>query len=664
MALTIDIDVGGTQTDGVFVGEGEIVTVKVDTTPHDVTVCFMECLMAGANKLGFPDLPSLLRNVSLIRWSSTITSNVLAQQTGPKVGMIVTPTSNKENLYGPQPSPAVGTLIDKRDIVSVSEGDIMRSVRELLERGVRRICISLEGAYRDPSQERDINASIHRGYPDHYLGRVPTVTGSEVIRHPDDMTRTHYALLTAYIMDPLSTSLFKAEDQLRDNYNFKGSFFIGHNNGGVSTIAKTKGIDTVEAGPAFGVYAASHLATIYGIDSVVSLDVGGTTSKVTPILNGAAATTEEGNLFSIPVKIPMPIMNSVALGGGSVVSVDNSELKIGPESMGAYPGPACYDLGGDKATLTDAFIELGLQNPDYFSGGRKTIDTEKATKAVQTKVADLLGVTAEEGARFIVGKASDVLADEIRKAVDMAGRQDPSNYALFAFGGNGPILGCSVAEKLGIRKVLAFELGSVLSAFGSSVSDLSHVYEHFPFIYLSRESLSNELPRIIEEIQREISIDSAGEGLDLKKISCLIQLDVRSDKGDRATVERTMSSLTLNAKQLEELFDNCYAELGVKEEESRVLLERLRVKTIFPISKGKLPSYKKAGSDATEALKGERSICINGDRRMVKCFALEKLQGDNTFEGPAVVEGENTTFVVPKGWKAFVDEHRNVTITK
>jgi N-methylhydantoinase A len=330
--LTVDIDVGGTLTDGIFLRDGAMACVKVDTTPHDLTVCLFDCLTQGATQLGFEDIDIFLENVDLIRWSTTITSNVLAEQRGPRLGLIVS-RGHESDFYGEtQHSVLLDRLISAANVIGVDidtpEAEIMQSARGLLETGVRRICVSLAGADRDPSAEIRIKRVIEQQYPDHFLGSVPVLAGSDIGRGADDRTRTSCALINAYTHGALAATLFKAEDELRDAHRYQGAFFVSHINGGVAGIAKTKAIDTMESGPILGIHASAYLAKELGLRDVVALDVGGTTAKVSLLQNGEPLFRKPTDFFGIPVGLSLPYLRSVALGGGSVVR---------PAPVGANP---------------------------------------------------------------------------------------------------------------------------------------------------------------------------------------------------------------------------------------------------------------------------------------------------------------------------------------
>ncbi len=260
---TVDVDTGGTMTDCLLVGEGRQHFLKVDTTPHDYTVSLRTCLTEGAEALGFRDTADFLKNVSLIRWSSTITTNVIAERRGAKVGIIVSEGA-AETLYGASRSPVLDELVASENVVALpadaGEDAILAAVKHLLESGIRRICVSLKGAFPSNEAELRVKDVIEDQYPDHIIGSVPVLLGSEMAQIGHDQTRAHYSLMNAYTHTHLATSLFKAEDMLRDDFGWKGALLVGHTSGGVARIGKTKSVDTIESGPVFGTFGAAFVA--------------------------------------------------------------------------------------------------------------------------------------------------------------------------------------------------------------------------------------------------------------------------------------------------------------------------------------------------------------------------------------------------------------------
>jgi acetophenone carboxylase len=466
---TVDIDIGGTLTDGLFSDGTTVTPVKVDTTPHDFTVCFFECLKEGAKQLGFDDLTSLLQQVAVIRWSATIATNIIAERKGPRIGLLVSEETGDE-LYGRTASPAVGSLIAPENILPLAKGasdkDMLTAIRGLLEQGVRRIAVSMAGGFTDDSAEQAVRRLVDENFPDHYLGAVPLVLGSEICRHPDDQTRTHMALVNAYVHTPLAVALFKAEDQLLEEHNYKRPVYIAHVNGGVARVSKTKAVDTAESSPYFGLNACAWWSRRYGHDKVLALDVGGTTAKLGVIADGKPMTVDHGELLGVPLQIPWTLLRSEAVGGGSVARGAGGQVQLGPDSQGAYPGPACYDLGGKQATLTDAFVAAGMLNPERFLGGRRALRVDLAEQAL----GDL-----EPNA--VIDRAADMVAEVARATLERAGIE--KGVELYCFGGNGGNFAGRVADRLYLDRAYVFALGPVLSAFGSSVAEICHVYEEW-----------------------------------------------------------------------------------------------------------------------------------------------------------------------------------------
>ena len=239
--FTVDIDTGGTMTDGLVSDGSQVTAIKVDTTPHDVTVSFRQVLVEAAQRLGYGTLGGFLADVGLIRWTSTITSNVLGEGKGTRLGVLVR-AGHTEDLYGDGPSPAIGRLVAERNVVGLSDDagelEVLSAVRRLFEDGARRICVVLD-AFGDSTREQHVKKAVESRYPDHYLGAVPVLLGSEMAQVDDDVTRAHCAIINAYVHTRLADSLFRAEDLLRYDEGWERALLVGHINGGVARVGKT-----------------------------------------------------------------------------------------------------------------------------------------------------------------------------------------------------------------------------------------------------------------------------------------------------------------------------------------------------------------------------------------------------------------------------------------
>ena len=637
----VDVDTGGTMTDTLVSGGTQPLTIKVESTPHDVTVSFMQSLSEAAERLGFADLGRFLEEVRVIRWSSTITSNVLAERRGPKLGLVVSP-GHAADLYADDPADAatvVPTLVRAEHIAELpadaDRGTIVAVVKQLIDQGIRRISISLAGAFPDGSREADVLKVIGEQFPDHFLGSVPALAGSEMLMQPDDMSRTFYSLINAYVHNALANSLFKAEDQLKVDHQWRGDLLVGHLNGGVARIGKTKAVDTIESGPLFGTHGSAHVAAANHDQRVVAMDIGGTTGKASAITNGRVEMRSEGHIFGIPVRMPMPVLRSNALGGGSIARVENGAVRLGPDSMGAAPGPACYALGGTQATLTDALVVLGLISPVAFLDGRRALDVALASTAIEQHVAHALGVDSKTAARNIVDCAVSMMADLARQTIDEVSWDSSGEVTLYAFGGNGPVFGSLVAEVLGLRRIRLFALGTVFSAYGSAISDVLHVYERALTDSSKPESLSAAGSAMLEQARRDLQ----GEGFD----------------PGMASYAWTLQSAARERIRIEGTLEDVAPALARSVAEGSLL----RLDARFPLGAVELPQPP-VGPVPEPHSQRQSPLSLAGT---LPVYAHDTLRG-HTLDGPLVVDGGTFTWFVSAGWRLVVDAAGDALLTR
>ena len=634
--FTIDIDTGGTMTDGLVSGSEadgppRVVSLKVETTPHDVTIAFLDVLEAARAALGFADLRSMLAQVEVIRWSSTITSNVLAQRVGPKLGLLVT-AGHEADLYDADAAPTVlGTLISAEDVTGIAEdadeATVRRAIKSLLDKGIRRINVSLAGAFPDSTAEQRIVDMISADYPDHFLGSIPALAGSEVVLRPDDATRTIASLVNAYVHPALATTLYRAEEIVRDQHGWRGNVLIGHINGGVARIGKTKAFDTIESGPLFGTYACAAASGAAGDGRVIAVDVGGTTAKASAVEDGRVLLKGSGELFDIPLQLDMPLLRSIALGGGSVARVSGGAVSLGPDSMGAAPGPACYGLGGRNATITDAFVVAGFVSPTAFLGGRRVLDVDRARAALDKHVGGPLGVDVEQAARAVVEAAWDAVTQLARETAEEAG-WDPADVTVYGYGGNGPLFVTAVADRLGARAARLFRLGNVYSAYGSSISDVVHVYES--------AVTGTALEPITDRLAGEARRDLRGEGFDSRYAS--LEWEVRSSTGSVRSEGEEPGGVVATL-------------------EGAPTLVRLTAR--YPLPRLAEPELDGSGSAVAT---GARTSSFGTDGEL-PTYDASDLTGSE-LRGPLLADGGSYTWLVTDGWSLSTDARGNAALRK
>jgi N-methylhydantoinase A/oxoprolinase/acetone carboxylase beta subunit len=628
---TINIDAGGTMTDALVVGSDGAHAFKVDSTPHDLTVAMLELIERAAAHFGFADRRRFLDAVGIIRWSSTVATNVLAERRGPKLGLLVE-AGQEERLYGAGRSAALGAIVQRDNVVGLAPDaldpvGILAAVRRLLEQGVRRICVSFAGAFEDPAAERRCKDVINAQYPDHYLGSVPVLLGSHMAHSPDDQTRTHAALINAYVHPVLAASLYKAEDRLKIDQGWAGTFLVGHTNGGLARIGKTKALDTIESGPVFGTQAGAYFAQCYGLDALLCLDVGGTTAKLSVVRHGRPVVERAGALFGIPLEVPLQMLQSRALGGGSIARVQDGRVQLGPDSMGAAPGPACYGLGGSQATLTDCLLLLGYLDAGGFLDGRRPLDVARARTAVARDLAEPLGAGVEQAAAAGCAAAVDVLLELIGDTARAAGVQAEST-ALFAYGGNGPLLGALLAERLAPPAIyVSFVLGPVFSAFGTAISEVVHVYEQGVGAN-GAARIGHALGRLRDRARRDLEAEGFAPGQ--------ARYRAEFDPADGAAAV----TLPLDGAPLP-----AAAGAGV-----------VRLRAQYPVPAYR-PSAAPAGAPVTP--RPGRRLYLDGEFTEIDDYDCTRLRAGAAVDGPALLTGGHMTCLVPRGWRITVDAFGN-----
>lgn len=634
--LTVGIDTGGTFTD-VFVSADErgVATAKVPTTPHDLTVCFADAIRAGAQALELP-LEEFLREAAVIRFSSTIGTNTVLTRSGPRLGLLVT-SGAEDDLYGAADADAIRGFVPAGAIAGIDEevgpqGEVRRepdpeqvtvAVRTLLELGARLLVVSLRNASANPANEHAVRRIIDESYPRHYLGALPVLLSTQIAATLDDGRRTGSAVVNAYMHQKLATSLYQAEDDLRRS-GFRHPLLIVNADGGVTRVAKTRALATYQSGPTAGIYASALLCEQLGIEDALTADVGGTSTDIGILAAGRPLLRDSVDVGGLSVLQPSVELLSFGIGGGSIARLADGALRVGPQSAGAAPGPACFGLGGREATTTDAWLVLGYLTPDYYLGGRKRLDVELARRALAT-LAERLGASIEETAQAICDAAQRTAAEGIEELLtrpgvrDLAGVRDRWQLALIAYGGGGGLLLPGVAMRLGIRATVISRYSPVFSAFGVSTLDVRHRYQ-------ACASLDGEGPAsIVAELADAARRDMRGEGFAPSKID--LHLVVSDLEGSR-------------------LADAPAEAAGDLDLPSGLPLT-FELQAICAVAKPALPHERPRPSEP--APRGHREVWLTGGRRDVPVYDRDALTAGAELPGPALVEASDTTYLVPEG---------------
>lgn len=684
MRFMIDVDTGGTFTDGFFAGNGDIKTIKVPTTPHDLTVCLADCVKQGAEAFGIP-LRDMLLDTNIIRYSTTIATNTIIQRAGSKIGLIVT-KGFEDSLYSPQAKAeeTVYSLIPENMIASVDEeidekGNIVRplakdevieKMQSLIDMGAKTVVVSLRHSHINPTHEREIKEIIKEEYPVFYLGSVRVFLSSEVSDQPGEYYRTTSALIDGYIHDSLVRYLYKAEDDLRKNYCLH-PLMICHSRGGVARIAKTKAIDTYNSGPVAGLCAAYYVGKLYDYGNVVSVDIGGTSLDVGVIRDGAYSYELLPRISGVTVNVPMISVSSIGIAGGSIASLDSSNnILIGPKSAGAIPGPACFDLGGLEPTVTDADVVLGFIDPDYFLGGRMKLSKEKATSAIERKIAKQLNISAPEAAYLIKENSDRAMQKAVLAYLAEQGisPESLSGFLSVVYGGAGATHCCGFTGGLQFAQIVISPFSSVFSASGSSMTDLLHIYSKFSEItlydgvnYLSDYTKFNStVSELVQTAQRDIR----GEGYSADDARYYLELIMGDESlpGIRVKSDRLQLSSESDVRALCSEFGEAKKRTtGAGEDKNKIVIYTIVLNAVITMPHYEFRATELAGQAPHPAYKGEREVLWSPKEGYQKTpvYERESLLPGNVVTGPAIVEAKDTTYVIPADYSLTIDQYSN-----
>ena len=697
---SIDIDVGGTFTDLVFNLNGDPIQAKVPTTPYDLSVCFLNVIEAGAKQVDLT-LEQLLPKMDIVRYSTTIAMNRLIERKGPRLGLITTEGHEDATLIGrgaqwvdgarvqerrnlavqhkPQP------LISRDMIVGVKErvdakGQIVRPLNEddarhkihtLIDRGARGFVISLLWSFLNPTHEQRLKEIIREEYKEYHIGYVPVVLSSQVLSKLGEYERTMTAILDAYLHRSMQIELSAMWDKLRER-GYHGSFMMIHNSGGVAEIFKTTASRTYNGGPVAGLMGSYHIANQLGYKNVVTSDVGGTSFDIGLIVENSVRNYEFRPIIDRwMVGITMLQTLSIGAGGGSIAWINEpvgNRLEVGPQSAGSLPGPVCFNRGGTQPTVTDADVVLGYINPDYYYGGQMKLDKARAERALQNRIAGPLGLSVPEAAALIRKIVEANMASAIRKEVHLRG-YDPEEFILFAFGGAGPT---HVAGYLSdFPRAIIFPFSPVFCAFGASIMDIIHVYELSNRMLLM-EPISQKFTEnyevfnsVVEQLLERARLDLAGEGLPVDQAIFSLELDMLY--GGLIHVKRTASPvLTWQGpadveavyQAFEREFSEAFSPLVVNKP-GGVYIDNFILKALIPTPKLELSRLKLESPSPRDAHKGQRLAYWpeRADFAETSLYVFDKLRPGNTIEGPAIIEADYTTLVVPPNLRFSINEH-------
>lgn len=639
MAKLINIDNGGTLTDICVIEGASVYRTKTLTTPYDLSKCFLDGLKKVSKTIyGEEDLLSLLRSTDHIRYSTTQGTNALVERKGPRLGLIVGGGFDAAALQGSAHEKELFTALVGERVAKVKlvedtvelEAAMVQAVNALAAAGANRIVVAFGGRDRTAAETR-IKRLLLRKFPPHLLGALPILFSHEVVEDEDDVRRSWTALFNAFLHPAMERFLYNAEHLLRESKS-QNPLLIFRNDGLSARVSKTIACKTYSSGPRGGAEGAKALAAHYGFKQLLSMDVGGTTTDIGLAENGRVRAHQYGKMEGIDTSFPLCDVVSVGVGGSSIIAVDGKTIKVGPESVGAAPGPACFGLGGKEATITDAFLFQGLLDPASYFGGELKIDIARARAAIADKVGKPLGLSDEDAAAAMESAWIAKVAGSLNAFTKIT-----PDTTLAAFGGAGPFVVCKVAEAAGISRVIIPGLAAVFSAFGIGFSDIGHQYD-LPLKSKDDSGLKATQDELLLRARRGMF----AEGFDLN--DCKIEQVLQVMEGGK---ERSVP--LPNGKLPVTLSDGARASVTLNV-----------VKAMpHPTMTGKF-----GGKPKPALSKATRSILIGGKRQDVPLYRAEEQPPDAGAEGPAVLEEAFFTCRIESGWRFDFNASGDILLTR
>lgn len=668
------IDVGGTFTDLlVFDTNGGISFGKTPTTVENQSFGVMQALQDSAVKLA---------TIDTIIHGTTTTTNAVLERKLARTGMITTRGFRDIIELGrrtrPQPYGMFGeftpvipralrlevserTDADGKTLIPLDENELITAINTLLDQDCESLVIHFLHAYANPAHEQraaEIAASL---WPNNYI-----TTGHSLLSEYREYERGVTASVNAAVQPILDHYIDRLQTELK-NAGYRHDLLVMNGNGGMvsaSMVAK-ESAKTVMSGPASGVMAAAYTAKRAGIPDIITYDMGGTSSDVALILDAIPSVSHELEIeYAMPIHVPMVDVRTIGSGGGSIAAIDDAGLlQVGPHSAGATPGPICYGRGGEKVTISDANLVLGRLNPDTLFSVDNKVSIDHIKTAINDQIANPLNMPVDEAAGAVLTIANNKMAGAVRM-VSISRGHDPRDFALFAFGGAGPLHAVAIARELGIPKVLVPARPGITNALGCVVADVRHDFVN---------TLNRPLDTL-EDIQLQDTLKAQcargetlvnAETVKIENIQFKHSADMQFiGQTHLLNVPIPSTEITTEAMQVE--FEKVYLNrFHVELKEIRANLVNLNTTVIgnraeLDLQKLIDPTGRK--QNLTDAIIGQRNVWFDGNWYDTTVYQRDHLPLDAKITGPAILEQMDTTIVIEPNSHAVSDNDGNLII--
>ncbi|HEY9544367.1 MAG TPA: hydantoinase/oxoprolinase family protein [Solimonas sp.] len=691
----VSVDIGGTFTDCFVAWSGRNVEGKALTTHQNLALGFNAALADACKQLDV-ESTTLLSEVDSVRYSTTLGTNALIERKGPRIGVLVT-TGFKSTIplsrargYGeglPEsaqmdipnarrpvpivPIPMIREVRERVDYLgqvfwALDEDDVRQRIRELVDVGAEALVVMFTNSVVNPAHELRVREIFLEEYPAHLLGAIPMLLSHQVAGRKGEYARGTSTIMDAFLHQTMYHGLGTLELNLRAQ-GYDKPMLVSHNSGGMAQLNSTDALQTVHSGPVSGVAASEHLALQAELGNVVATDMGGTSFDIGIVDQGGVKHYDFNPVIDRwLVSIPMVHLVTLGAGGGSIAHFNRlfNSVEIGPQSAGSDPGPACYDRGGLKPTVTDADLVLGYLDPKNYANGRIPLNPKRARQAIEDQLCDELDMGVVQAAQLIKRNVDSSMANGIATELRTRG-YEPKDFTILAYGGNGPLHACGIANALGVSKILAPPYSSTFSACGAGNVNQMHIHEMSTWTVLFNPALKafftdyEVFNQGVEELERRGREDLLRQGMPEDQIRYRLELDMRyGDQRVQTAVITEMSRLKAQ-KDVLALMDQFHQSYGARfgegsqSPEAGVRINTIRVCSYVEQPKVQFAKLKLNGKSrpAPEPLGRRECHFVGIDKAVDTPIYGEDAQVEGTrIEGPAIVTARATTYLVEPGW--------------
>lgn len=704
----VSVDIGGTFTDCFVAWDDKYIESKALTTHQNLALGFNEALRNACDELGTTER-DLLSQVDSVRYATTLGTNALIQRKGPRLGMLTTmgfrssvPLSrakgyaiglpHKQQMDVPNaqrpdpivPIPMIQTVRERIDfqgeiLLELDEDDLREKLRLLVDKGAEAIVVTLANAVVNPKHELRIREVFLEEYPGHMLGAIPMLLSHQVGGRKGEYARAMSTIMDGFLHSTMYYGLGTLELNLRQS-GYSKPMLCNHNSGGMAQLNSTDALQTVHSGPVSGIAASEHLALQTELGNIVATDMGGTSFDIGIVVEGGVKYYDfNPEIERWMVSVPMVHLVTLGAGGGSICSYDRmfDTVQVGPQSAGSDPGPACYDRGGQKPTVTDADLMLGYLDPANYAGGRIKLNPRRAKMAMED-LAEQLDLDVIGACKIMKSTVDMNMANGIARELRTRG-YEPENFTILAYGGNGPLHACGIARALGVKKILAPPFASVFSAVGAGNMNQLHIHEMSTWTVLfdaNRKSLLTDYALFnsrVEELERRGREDLTRQGFAADSVEYRLELDMRyGNQRVTTAVVTDIHRLTgqSDVLRLMEQFHQRYGERfgeGSQVTEAGVRINTIRVCSFVTQPGVTFKGIRPAGDPVAPPAAVAHRPChfVGFDKALdTPIYDEDALTPQTEIDGPALVVTKATTYLVEPGWRYRAAEQRAVWFTR